>query len=57
MLPIFITVYCFIVCFITFLTQTEDAIKKQGFEKATIFQPGLLERGTKKRFVEKAFGE
>lgn len=32
--------------------EVEDKLKTMGFEQLTIFQPGLLDRGEKNRFVE-----
>ena len=37
--------------------QVEEALKEIHFSKTSIFRPGLLERGDKKRFVEKVYGK
>ncbi|XP_068693316.1 oxidoreductase HTATIP2-like [Montipora capricornis] len=36
--------------------QVEEALKEMQFVKTSIFRPGLLDRGNKKRFGEKLFG-
>ena len=33
--------------------KVEDALKEMHFPKTSIFQPGVLDRGSKKRFGEK----
>lgn len=36
--------------------EVEEALKEMQFEKTSIFRPGLLDRGNKKRFAEKLYG-
>ncbi|XP_068693317.1 oxidoreductase HTATIP2-like [Montipora capricornis] len=36
--------------------QVEEALKEMQFAKTSIFRPGLLDRGDKKRFREKVYG-
>ncbi|XP_020604447.1 oxidoreductase HTATIP2-like [Orbicella faveolata] len=36
--------------------EVEDALKEMHFPKTSIFRPGVLDRGTKKRFGEKLAG-
>lgn len=37
------------------LQQAEEAVKSQGFARAAIFRPGMLDRKEKARFIEKVF--
>lgn len=39
-----------------FLCQVEESLKEMQYPKTSIFRPGLLDRGAKKRFLEKAYG-
>lgn len=37
--------------------QVEEALKEMHFLKTSIFRPGVLDRGDKSRFVERAYGK
>lgn len=36
--------------------EVEESLKEMQYPKTSIFRPGLLDRGAKKRFLEKAYG-